>query len=43
MGFEFDQFHKMFDDQIALQFFAFFFRKLAFSICMNEFIGSFCC
>jgi hypothetical protein len=36
MGFKFDQFHQMFDDQIALQFFAFLFCQLAIMINMNK-------
>src|SRR6266568_7494141 len=41
VGFKFDQLHKIFDDQIALEFFAFLFCKRAVTLSMDEFVCSF--
>src|SRR6266699_5010685 len=41
LGFKFDQLHKIFNDQIALEFFAFLFGKRAVTLSMDEFICSF--
>src|SRR6266487_4586081 len=41
LGFKFDQLHKIFNDQIALEFFAFLFGKRAVTLGMDELICSF--
>src|SRR5947208_2020716 len=40
-GFKFDQLYKIFNDQIALKFFAFLFGKRAVTLSIDEFICSF--
>jgi hypothetical protein len=41
LGFKFDELHKIFNDQIALEFFGFLFGKRAVMLCMDEFVCSF--
>src|SRR6266704_5855549 len=41
LGFKFDQLHNIFNDQIALKFFAFLFGKRAITLSMDEFVCSF--
>src|SRR5437588_2910303 len=40
VGFKFDQLHQIFNDQIALQFFAFLFSKRTVTLSMDEFVCS---
>src|SRR2546429_4287811 len=40
LGFKFDQLHKIFNDQIALEFFAFLFGRRAITLGMDEFVCS---
>jgi hypothetical protein len=40
LGFQFDQLHQLFHDQIALQFVAFLLGKLAVTLSMDEVVGS---
>gem|GEM_PF-5161025 len=41
VGFKFDQFHKMFNDQIALKFFVFFFCQRPVPLSMYQFVCSY--
>jgi hypothetical protein len=41
VGFKFDQLHQIFNDQIALQFFAFLFGQPTLTLSMDEFVCSF--
>jgi hypothetical protein len=41
VGFKFDQLHQIFNDHIALEFFAFLFGKQTLTLSMDEFVCSF--
>src|SRR5258708_33103284 len=41
VGFEFDQLHQIFNDQITIEFFAFLFGKRTLTLSMDEFVCSF--
>jgi hypothetical protein len=40
LGFQFDQLHQLFKDQITLEFLAFLFAQRALTLNMDEFVGS---
>ena len=41
MSFQFDQFHQIFDDHIAIELFTFFFCQRAVAVSTDKFVGSF--